>query len=56
MDSSKPVKAVKDAVEAATEKVADVRAPDVPGAPDSASPPVDEPIRPEDPLPPQSTG
>ncbi|MEU8264093.1 catalase [Micromonospora sp. NPDC048999] len=54
MDSPKPVEAVKDAVEAATEKVADVLAPDVPGAPGSAPPSVDEPTRPRDPLPPET--
>ncbi|MEV4812133.1 catalase [Micromonospora avicenniae] len=53
MDSSKPAKAVRDAVEAAAEKVADVLTPDLPGAPGSAAPTVDEPTAPQDPLPPK---
>ncbi|MFD2767984.1 catalase [Micromonospora eburnea] len=54
MDSSKPAKAVRDAVEPAKEKVADALTPDVPGVPGSAPPPVDEPTRPRDPLPPKA--
>src|SRR4051812_18090550 len=53
MDASKPVKVVKDVVEAAAEKVADVLTPDVPGAPGSAPPSLDEPTTPHDPLPPK---
>ncbi|MFC0508999.1 catalase [Micromonospora costi] len=53
MDSSKPAKAVKDVVEAAAGKVADALTPDLPGAPGSAPPPVDEPTAPHDPLPPK---
>ncbi|WP_433286782.1 catalase [Micromonospora sp. CA-244673] len=53
MDSSKPAKVVKDVVEAATEKVTDVLTPDVPGAPGSAPPSVEEPTTPHGPLPPK---
>ncbi|SDZ42450.1 catalase [Micromonospora pattaloongensis] len=53
MDASKPAKAVKDVVEAAAEKVVDVLTPDVPGAPGSAPPSVEEPTTPHDPLPPK---
>src|SRR5689334_554514 len=53
MDSSKPAKVVKDVVEAATAKVADMLAPPIPGAPGSAPPAVDEPTAPRDPLPPK---
>ncbi|MET7808230.1 catalase [Micromonospora chersina] len=50
---SKPAKVVKDVVEAATEKVTDILTPDVPGAPGSAPPPLDEPTAPHGPLPPK---
>ncbi|MFG3300474.1 catalase [Micromonospora chersina] len=53
MDSSKPAKVVKDVVEAATEKVTDILTPDVPGAPGSAPPPLEEPTTPHGPLPPK---
>ncbi|MER7457872.1 catalase [Micromonospora sp. NPDC126480] len=53
MDASKPAKAVKDAVEAATEKLTEALRPDVPGAPGSAPPTVEEPTTPHDPLPPK---
>ncbi|MEE6262519.1 catalase [Plantactinospora sonchi] len=53
MDPSKPAKVVKDAVEAAAEKLTDAPATDVPGAPGSAPPPVEEPTAPHDPLPPK---
>ncbi|WP_433317973.1 catalase [Micromonospora chersina] len=53
MDSRKPAKVVKDVVEAATEKVTDILTPDVPGAPGSAPPPLDEPTTPHGPLPPK---
>ncbi|MEV0427308.1 catalase [Micromonospora sp. NPDC050495] len=51
MDRNNPAKAVKAAVETAAEKVTDVLTPDVPGAPGSAPPTVDEPTTPHDPLP-----
>ncbi|MEH1168231.1 catalase [Micromonospora sp. CPCC 205539] len=54
MDSSKPAKAVKNAVKTASEKIADVLTPTVPGAPGSAPPTVEEPTAPHDPLPPKS--
>ncbi|RKR91847.1 catalase [Micromonospora pisi] len=54
MDSSKPAKAVKDVVGAAAEKVAEVLTPDVPGAPGSVPPTVEEPTAPRDPLPPKA--
>ncbi|MFG1656990.1 catalase [Micromonospora chersina] len=50
---SKPAKVVKDVVEAATEKVTDILTPDVPGAPGSAPPPLEEPTTPHGPLPPK---
>ena len=53
MDASKPAKVVKDMVEAAAEKVADALTPEVPGAPGSAPPSLDEPTTPHDPLPPK---
>ncbi|SCF28279.1 catalase [Micromonospora mirobrigensis] len=53
MESSNPAKAVKDVVENAAEKVAGVLTPDVPGAPGSAPPPLEEPTTPHDPLPPK---
>ena len=54
MESRNPAKAVKDAVETAVEKVADALTSDIPGAPGSATPPVDEPTAPQDPLPPKT--
>src|SRR5687767_10902302 len=53
MDSSKPAKVVKDVVEAAAAKVADALTPEVPGAPGSAPPAVEEPTTPHEPLPPK---
>ncbi|MGC4862377.1 catalase [Micromonospora sp. DT41] len=53
MDSSKPAEAVKNAVKTATEKITDALTPEVPGAPGSAPPTVDEPTTPRDPLPPK---
>ncbi|MFY1702044.1 catalase [Micromonospora sp. WMMA1923] len=49
MDSRKPAKVVKDAVE----KVVDVLTPDIPGAPGSAPPTLEEPTTPREPLPPK---
>ncbi len=54
MDASKAAKAVKDAVESTAEKVADAVTPDIPGAPASAPPTVEEPTTPRQPLPPKS--
>ncbi|MEV4619088.1 catalase [Asanoa sp. NPDC049573] len=54
MDASKPAKVVKDAVEAATARVAEALTPAIPGAPGSAPPAVDEPTTPHDPLPPKA--
>lgn len=54
MDSSKPAEAVKNAVKTASDKIADALTPDVPGAPGSAPPPVEEPTTPRDPLPPKT--
>ncbi|MEU0558717.1 catalase [Dactylosporangium sp. NPDC006015] len=51
MVTSKPAKAVKHAVEAAAEKVADLLTPDVPGSPGSGTPTVEEPTAPAPPLP-----
>ncbi|MEV0569003.1 catalase [Dactylosporangium sp. NPDC050588] len=51
MVTSKPAKAVKHAVEAAAEKVADLLTPDVPGSPGSGTPTVEEPTTPAPPLP-----
>ncbi|WP_067494950.1 catalase [Actinoplanes sp. TFC3] len=53
MDASKPAKAVKNAVETATAKVADALTPDVPGKPGSAPAPLEEPTTPVPPLPPK---
>ncbi|WP_327035688.1 catalase [Micromonospora ureilytica] len=53
MDSSKPAEAVKNAVKTASGKIADALTPDVPGAPGSAPPPLEEPTTPHDPLPPK---
>ncbi|GAA0805824.1 catalase [Spirilliplanes yamanashiensis] len=54
MDSSKPVKVVKDVVGAAAAKVADALTDTVPGAPGSAPAPVAEPTTPAGPLPAKS--
>jgi catalase len=51
MGSNKPGKAIKNAVESAAEKVAELLTPDVPGKPGSATPTVEEPTAPHDPLP-----
>ncbi|MFJ8689797.1 catalase [Micromonospora wenchangensis] len=53
MESRKPTEVVKDVVDAAAEKVSHLTAPEVPGAPGSAPPTVDEPTTPHDPLPPK---
>ncbi|GIJ78671.1 catalase [Micromonospora phaseoli] len=53
MDARNPAKAVKDVVESAAEKVTDVLAPDLPGAPGSAAPTLAEPTTPHEPLPPK---
>ncbi|MEV4711698.1 catalase [Micromonospora sp. NPDC049374] len=53
MNARNPAKAVKDVVEAATEKVTDALTPQVPGAPGSAPPSLDEPTTPHEPLPPK---
>ncbi|MCO1594641.1 catalase [Micromonospora sp. RHAY321] len=53
MDSSTPAKAVKNAVKTASEKITDALSPDVPGAPGSAPPTVEEPTTPHGPLPPK---
>ncbi|MEW1587919.1 catalase [Micromonospora vinacea] len=53
MDSSKPAEAVKNVVKTASGKIADALAPEVPGAPGSAPPPLEEPTTPHDPLPPK---
>ncbi|RKN45388.1 catalase [Micromonospora endolithica] len=53
MESSTPAKAVKDVVGAAVGKVADALTTDVPGAPGSAPPTVEEPTTRHDPLPPK---
>ncbi|KWV33151.1 catalase [Micromonospora rifamycinica] len=53
MESRKPTEVVKDVVDAAAEKVSHLMAPEVPGAPGSAPPTVDEPTTPHDPLPPK---
>jgi catalase len=53
MDPTKPVKAVKDAVETVAEKAADLLTPAVPGAPGSAPAPLEEPTTPKAPLPPK---
>ncbi|MBQ1070588.1 catalase HPII, partial [Micromonospora sp. D75] len=54
MESSKPAQIVKGVVEAAVEKVGDALTPDVPGAPGSAPPPLEEPTTPHGPLPPKA--
>jgi len=53
MDPRKPVEVVKDVVETAAAKMADALTPDVPGAPGSGTPAVEEPTTPHDPLPPK---
>ncbi|MGX4655683.1 catalase [Micromonospora sp. SCSIO 07396] len=53
MESRKPTEVVKDVVDAAAEKVSQLMTPEVPGAPGSAPPTVDEPTTPHDPLPPK---
>ncbi|WKU04957.1 catalase [Micromonospora sp. HUAS LYJ1] len=53
MESRKPTEVVKDVVDAAAEKVSHLMTPEVPGAPGSAPPTVDEPTTPHDPLPPK---
>ena len=53
MDPSNPAKKVKEAVAATAERAADMLTPDVPGAPGSAPPTVEEPTTPHDPLPPK---
>ncbi|WP_431922129.1 catalase [Micromonospora wenchangensis] len=53
MESRKPTEVVKDVVDAAAEKVSHLTTPEVPGAPGSAPPAVDEPTTPHDPLPPK---
>ncbi|MFC6092706.1 catalase [Saccharothrix lopnurensis] len=51
VDASKPAKVVKDALDKAVEKVADLVTPPVPGAPGSEPPQLDEPTEPQGPLP-----
>ncbi|MBB5802311.1 catalase [Saccharothrix ecbatanensis] len=51
MDPIKPAKVVKEALEKAVEKVADLVTPPAPGKPAGVSPPVDPPNRPQGPLP-----
>ncbi|GAA2998175.1 catalase [Actinokineospora diospyrosa] len=51
MDPIKPARAVKEALERAVDKIADLTAPATPGAPSSTSPAVDEPTEPGEPLP-----
>ncbi|WP_422752586.1 catalase [Micromonospora sp. WMMD708] len=53
METRKPTEVVKDVVDAAAEKVSHLMTPEVPGAPGSAPPTVDEPTTPHDPLPPK---
>ncbi|MFY1684219.1 catalase [Micromonospora sp. WMMD730] len=53
MESRKPTEVVKDVVDAAAEKVSHLMTPEVPGAPGSAPPTVEEPTNPHDPLPPK---
>ncbi|MEV4723845.1 catalase [Micromonospora humida] len=53
MESRKPTEVVKDVVDAAAEKVSHLMTPEVPGAPGSAPPTVEEPTTPHDPLPPK---
>jgi catalase len=53
VDPSKPVKAVKDAVESVAEKAADLMNPPVPGSPGSAPATLEPPTTPHPPLPPK---
>src|SRR4051812_41916101 len=53
MDPRKPVEVVKDVVETVAAKVAQALTPDVPGAPGSGTPAVEEPTTPHGPLPPK---
>ncbi|WP_432905267.1 catalase [Micromonospora matsumotoense] len=53
MESRKPTEVVKDVVDAAAEKVSHLMTPEVPGAPGSAPPTVEEPTTPHGPLPPK---
>ncbi|MEU7982407.1 catalase [Micromonospora sp. NPDC049081] len=53
MESRKPTEVVKDVVDAAAEKVSHLITPEVPGAPGSAPPTVEEPTTPHGPLPPK---
>ncbi|GAA0221168.1 catalase CatB [Saccharothrix mutabilis subsp. mutabilis] len=54
MDSKNPAEIVKNAVEKAVEKVTDLVTPDVPGAPGSEPPSLEEPTEPRGPLPPKA--
>ena len=53
MDTSKPVGAMKDAVESAIEKVGDALTPQVPGSPGAEAAPLEEPTEPRGPLDPK---
>ncbi|MFI7551497.1 catalase [Micromonospora sediminimaris] len=53
MNARNPAEAVRNVVEAAAEKVTDALTPQVPGAPGSAPPTLDEPTTPHEPLPPK---
>ncbi|MEU4245374.1 catalase [Actinoplanes sp. NPDC026619] len=53
MEDHSPAKIVKDVVAAAAAKVTDALTPDVPGAPGSGTPSIEEPTTPHDPLPPK---
>ena len=55
MDPSKPVKALKDAVETVAEKASEILEPTVPGSPGSAPATAREPETPDGPLPPKRT-
>lgn len=55
MDPSKPVKALKDAVETVAEKASEILEPTVPGSPGSAPATAREPEAPHGPLPPKRT-
>ncbi|MDG6108670.1 catalase [Dactylosporangium aurantiacum] len=50
---SKPGNVIKNAVEAAADKVVDLLTPDIPGKPGGATPTLEEPTAPVDPLPPK---
>ncbi|WP_309110837.1 catalase [Saccharothrix sp.] len=54
MESKNPAEIVKNALEKAVEKVTDLVTPDVPGAPASAPPSLEEPTEPREPLPPKA--